>query len=458
MAEEFGPYRLEEVIGRGGMGVVYRAFDTRRDRTVALKRLPADLAGDENFKARFRRESKLAARLNEPHIIPIHDFGEIDGELFIDMRLVDGVDLGRLIADEGGKLSPELAVDVIAQVAAALSAAHNAGLMHRDIKPSNVLVTGVTAEDRTSPFAYLVDFGIARAILGTEGTALTTTTDWFGTVAYMAPERISGASGDSRSDIYSLACLLYQCLTGQAPFTGEALQVLFAHVNNPPPSATAVRSEVPAGLDAVIRKGMSKNPDDRYQTASAFAAAAKSSIRGGAQARSETQVLPQKTAPLPSTPRPAGPPQSFPPPSGPRNSVPPRPAGPSQSFPPQSGPAHSIPPRPAGPPQSFPPQSFPPPSGPPQSIPPRPAGPPQSFPPQSFPARSGPPNSGPPNSIPPRSGPPRQPGKLASNRALAIMIAIAVIVALAAVVAVVVSVNGGNTQADGPSTTPRVST
>ena len=417
MAEQFGPYSLEEVIGRGGMGVVYRAYDTRRDRTVALKRLPRDMAGDENFQARFRRESKLAARLNEPHIIPIHDFGEIDGQLYIDMRLVEGVDLSRLIAAEGGALAPALAVDIIGQVAAALTAAHNAGLMHRDIKPSNVLVTGLSDADRSSPFAYLVDFGIARAILGNEGTALTTTTDWFGTVAYMAPERISGSSGDSRSDIYSLACLLYQCVTGRAPFTGEALQVLYAHVNNAPPSASAVRSEVPAGLDAAIRRGMSKNPDDRYQAVGLLAAAAKASVAAGAQAASETQVVRTSTRPILTDPPYAGPQASSPPRSEPPHSRPP--SDPHPSFPPPAAGQNSYPPRSAG--DSYPPRS----------------GPPQSFPPRS----------GPPHSVPPRSN--AGPGGPAGNRALVIMIALAVVVVLAATIAVIVAVNSGSSGAQG---------
>ncbi|WP_200799970.1 serine/threonine-protein kinase [Jatrophihabitans endophyticus] len=414
VAEDFGPYRLEEVIGRGGMGIVYRAFDTRRDRIVALKRLPRELAVDEHFQARFRRESRLAARLNEPHIIPIHDFGEIDGQLFLDMRLVEGRDLGRLIADEGGTLRPELAVDVIVQVAAALSAAHEAGLMHRDIKPSNVLVTGITERDRTSPFAYLVDFGIARKI-GTEGTALTTTTDWFGTVAYMAPERISGSSGDTRSDIYSLACLLYQCLVGQAPFTGEALQVLFAHVNNPPPSTSERRPGVPAALDAAIRRGMAKRPDDRFQTVAEFATAIRAAGTGTGAPVS-----------LPAPPQPAGRHAGAARQPAPAHAGAVPRSGPLDSRPPQSGPLDSYPPR-SGPPQSFPPRSGPPRSGPPNSVPPH-AGPANSFPPRA----------GSPHSVPPR-GPDARGHQ---DRALAVMVAVAVVVVIAAVVAVIVAVAG----------------
>ena len=275
MPEEFGPYLLEEEIGHGGMGVVYRAYDTRRDRQVALKRLPRELSADATFQARFRRESRLAARLSEPHIIPIHDFGEIDGVLFLDMRLVAGADLGSLIA--AGKLAPALAVDIIGQVASALTSAHEAGLVHRDVKPSNVLVTGL-GDDQASAFAYLVDFGIARGAPGSEGTAVTTNTETVGTLSYMAPERISGGSGDHRSDIYSLACMLYECLTGRAPFVGESFQVMYAHVNTAPPLPSSARAALPPAIDAVIARGMAKDPDARLDSARQVAAAARSAL------------------------------------------------------------------------------------------------------------------------------------------------------------------------------------
>ncbi len=288
MPEEFGPYRLEEEIGRGGMGVVYRAYDTRRDRQVALKRLPRDLSADETFQARFRRESRLAARLNEPHIIPIHDFGEIDGVLYLDMRLVEGTDLGSLI--RAGSLTPALAVEIIGQVASALTSAHEAGLVHRDVKPGNVLISGRPGErgyDSDDVFAYLVDFGIARGRTGAggaEATALTMNTETVGTLAYMPPERISGGSGDHRSDIYSLACMLFECLTGRTPFAGEPFQVMYAHVNTTPPSPATIRPGLPAGIDAVIARGMAKNPDDRYPSARQFAAAARTALTAQALA------------------------------------------------------------------------------------------------------------------------------------------------------------------------------
>ncbi len=343
MPEEFGPYRLEEEIGRGGMGVVYRAYDTRRDRQVALKRLPRDLSADATFQARFRRESRLAARLNEPHIIPIHDFGEIDGVLYLDMRLVDGTDLSSLI--RAGSLTPALAVEIVGQVASALTSAHEAGLVHRDVKPSNVLISSRPGErgyDADDVFAYLVDFGIARGRPGTEGSALTVNTETVGTLAYMAPERISGGSGDHRSDIYSLACLLFECLTGRTPFAGEPFQVMYAHVHTAPPAPSNARPELPAGIDAVIVRGMAKNPDERYPSARQFAAAARSALA--------TRPVPPAPPAAPMVPpRPMAPPAPPPPPPPPplsplsppnwSSGAPPHPSGPLPRPPgPSTGP------------------------------------------------------------------------------------------------------------------------
>lgn len=269
MAEEqFGRYRLEELLGRGGMGEVYRAYDEDRHRTVALKRLPPALSVDDEFQARFRYESELTARLRDPHIIPIHDFGEIDGRLFIDMRLVDGKDLDEVIR-AGGPLEPERAVRIIAQVASALDAAHADGLVHRDVKPSNILL----AED---DFVYLVDFGVARAVAG--AAPLTATGDTVGTMDYMAPERFAGRAGDSRADVYSLTCVLYQALTGRKPYpvTGHPAMI-HAHLNLEPP-APSEHVTVPARLDEVIAKGMAKDPDDRYQRAGELAEAAEEAV------------------------------------------------------------------------------------------------------------------------------------------------------------------------------------
>jgi len=268
MTEEFGPYRLEHLLGRGGMGEVHRAWDTRRGRTVALKRLPAPLAGDPEFQARFRRESALAAQLSEPHIIPIHDFGEINGRLFIDMRLVDGTDLASVIKSEG-PMAPRRAIGILAQVASALDAAHAAGLVHRDVKPSNVLVRGHDEDE----FAYLIDFGIARAAAGqASGPALTVTGATLGTLDYMAPERFENRPVDGRADVYSLACMLYELLTGAAPFRGRTpVGMIHAHVTLDPPRPSAHCPGLPPGLDDVVVRGMAKRPEQRYPTAGAAA-------------------------------------------------------------------------------------------------------------------------------------------------------------------------------------------
>jgi serine/threonine protein kinase len=277
--EQFGPYRLERLLGRGGMGEVYRALDTGRNRVVALKRLPAALADDPEFKARFREESRLAAQLNEPHIIPIHDFGEINGHLFIDMRLVEGTDLAHLLADTGA-LSPARAVHIVRQVADALDSAHAAGLVHRDVKPANILLRSAQTDTGTdfddgNDFAYLVDFGIARA---TSDPGLTGTGGAIGSVTYMAPERFHGHS-DHRADIYSLGCLLYEAVTAHRPFdVTDTAAAIHAHLYNEPPRPSAANPSVPVALDAVIAKAMAKDPDQRYATAGALAAAARSAL------------------------------------------------------------------------------------------------------------------------------------------------------------------------------------
>jgi serine/threonine protein kinase len=262
----FGPYILTAVLGRGGMGVVYRAFDTVKGRTVALKVLIPELAADRAFQDRFRRESKRAARLSEPHIIPIHDYGQIDGQLFIDMRLVEGIDLATLL-DRDGPLPPAAAAWITAQVASALDAAHADRLIHRDVKPSNVLITG---HGQSMPFAYLIDFGIARVL---NGASLSTGSGTIGTVAYMAPERFQGSPGERSADVYSLACVLYECLTGRPPFSGEMVAVMWAHMNTAPSAPSTLRPGLPAAVDAVIARGLAKEPERRHGTAGELAEA-----------------------------------------------------------------------------------------------------------------------------------------------------------------------------------------
>jgi serine/threonine protein kinase len=271
----FGRYQLQGLLGRGGMGQVYRAYDTQTDRMVAIKLLPENVAEDREFEHRFRREARIAASLNDPHVVPIHSFGEIDGRLYVDMRLVEGRDLARFIAEHGGRLSPAQTVAIIEQVAAALDSAHRAGLVHRDVKPSNILIAD--ARD----FVYLIDFGIARAITD---TALTQTGLTMGTLAYLAPERFRGIT-DSRADVYALACTLYECLTGKRPYPGDSFEEqISGHLHAPPPRPTAIAHDVPPAFDAVIARGMAKDPAARYQTVTELADAARAALGGAGMA------------------------------------------------------------------------------------------------------------------------------------------------------------------------------
>ena len=267
---QVGNYRLDRLLGVGGMGEVYQAYDSHRDRYVALKLLPEAFSADREYLRRFQRESHVAARLREPHVIPIHDFGEIDGRLFIDMRLVDGIDI-RVLLDDHGPIEPQRAVSLLSQVAQALDAAHADDLVHRDIKPSNILVT-------PSDFVYVVDFGIARSMGGRQ-TSLTITGATIGTLDYMAPERFAGHDVDGRADIYSLACLLHECLTGVPPFQGKDLpSLMYAHLASSPPPASSLAEGIPPALDAVIARGMAKDPADRFATAGALTAAAREAL------------------------------------------------------------------------------------------------------------------------------------------------------------------------------------
>ncbi|OAN30177.1 serine/threonine-protein kinase [Mycolicibacterium iranicum] len=268
LGTRFGPYELQSVIGVGGMGEVYRAYDTLRERMVAIKLLRPEMAADQSFQERFRRESRIAARLQEPHVIPVHNFGEIDGVLYIDMRLVEGESVKDALR-AAGVLPPVRAVSIIGQVASALDDAHANGLIHRDIKPENVLLT-------STDFAYLVDFGIAH---GGGEASVTSTGLVVGSSAYMAPERFNGDRGGPASDIYSLACLLYETLTGRAPYeAGDVRQVWSAHMFAPPPRPSIMRRGISRAFDDVIARGMAKQPQDRYATAGDLARAAAAAL------------------------------------------------------------------------------------------------------------------------------------------------------------------------------------
>jgi len=263
----FGRYRLIELLGRGGMGEVWRAHDTAIDRMVAIKMLLPQFAEDTTFKQRFRREARAAARLDDPHVVPIYDVGEIDSRLFVTMRLVAGADLQTII--NRAPLDPHRTVRIIEHVASALDTAHQVGLVHRDVKPSNVLIA---QED----FSYLIDFGIARA--AGEG-GLTTTGATIGSWSYMAPERFRTGEIEPSSDIYALTCVLYQSLTGRLPFPGSTLEnIAIGHMMTPPPKPSAHRHGIPVTLDDVVATGLAKVPDQRYPTAKELAQAARAAL------------------------------------------------------------------------------------------------------------------------------------------------------------------------------------
>lgn len=262
---ELGGYRIESLIGRGGMGVVYLAEHRRLERQVALKVLAPELAGSEEFRERFLQESRIAAGLNHPNVIPIHDADEADGVLFIAMRFVDGENLGQLLAREG-PLPPARALALVSQVAGALDAAHARGLVHRDVTPRNVLIA-------EGDHAYLTDFGLSKRLSGTgPGTA---PGEFLGTIDYVAPEHIVGEEIDGRADVYSLGCVLFECLAGEPPFARDRdVAAIFAHLNTEPPGLSERRPELPVALDAVIATALAKEPDQRYQSCRELAQAA----------------------------------------------------------------------------------------------------------------------------------------------------------------------------------------
>jgi Protein kinase domain len=284
-------YRIEGVAGHGGMGVVYQATQLALGRRVALKLISPVLADDPRFRERFKRESRLAASIDHPNVIPVYEAGEIDGFLFLSMRWVEGTDLATLIGRSGG-LEPRRATRIVAQVAAALDAAHEHGLVHRDVKPANVLITG------RGEHAYLTDFGLVKRIAGSGD--LTRSGELVGTLDYVAPEQIAGKGSDARSDIYSLGCLLFHCLTGRVPFaTSDEIAKIYAHLTETPPAVSESVPELSGGLDAVVARALSKEPSDRYASAGDLGRAAVEAVeamerekqRQAAVAEAPTRVI-----------------------------------------------------------------------------------------------------------------------------------------------------------------------
>ena len=255
---EIAGYRIEALLGRGGMGVVYLAEDLVLGRKVALKLLAPELAEDTRFRERFLSESRLAASIDHSRIIPIYEAREDDGRLFIAMRYVEGIDL-RSVLEKESLLAPDRALTIVEQVADALDAAHERGLVHRDVKPGNILVTTEGGREH----CYLCDFGLSKHVAADATPA--EAGHLSGTADYVAPEQIRGGPLDLSADVYSLGCVLFQCLTGQTPFSGESpLAVLWGHVAEDPPSASALNPDLPVGLDPVLAKALAKSPEERY--------------------------------------------------------------------------------------------------------------------------------------------------------------------------------------------------
>ena len=279
---EFAGYRIEALLGRGGMSVVYRAENARLGNKVALKLLAEDLANDESFRERFVRESRTAATLNHPNIVTIYDAGDWEGVLYIAMRLVDG-DLKAHLRREG-PLSPDHALAVAAQVGSALDAAHTHGLLHRDVKPANILLE--PGDPGAPPIAYLADFGLTKHLESRSG--ITASGQFVGTIDYMSPEQIEGREVDARTDVYSFGCVVFESLTGGTPFRRETeVAVLWAHMRDDPPSLTELRPDLPSELDGVIAKAMAKNPEERYSTCRALIADLRQPLTGVSSARTQ---------------------------------------------------------------------------------------------------------------------------------------------------------------------------
>jgi serine/threonine protein kinase len=268
-------YRIEALIGRGGMGAVYRAQEQRLGRSVALKVIAPELAQDDRFRERFLSESRIAGSLEHPHVIPIYRAGDDEGLLFLAMRYVEGTDLAKLLAEEMA-IESRRALELLSQVAEALDAAHEQGLVHRDVKPSNVLIAGAAGREH----CYLADFGLTKRVGSLSGA--TAAGEIVGTLDYVAPEQITGAPLDERADVYSLGCVLYECLTGQPAFPRATdVALLWAHVHEEPLAASKARPELPRQLDPVLARALAKEPDGRFRTAGELIAAARSALAPG---------------------------------------------------------------------------------------------------------------------------------------------------------------------------------
>src|SRR3712207_3426613 len=269
----FAGHRIEGLAGRGGMGVVYRATELTLDRIVALKLIAPALAGDPDFRARFLRESRAAASIEHPNVLPIYYAGEHGDELYIVMRYVDGQDLRTLVRAAGHLDGPRVA-GIVGQVGAALDAAHERGLVHRDVKPANILIAG-----RPGAYhAYLTDFGLTKSAQAESG--MTKTGMFVGTLDYIAPEQLMGGALDARADVYALGCVLYQALTGKVPYPAESsMAKMYAHGNEPAPVPSASVPGLPPQFDEVVARAMAKDPNERYLSAGDLGRAARAAAQ-----------------------------------------------------------------------------------------------------------------------------------------------------------------------------------
>jgi serine/threonine protein kinase len=299
---EFAGYQLRAVIDHGGMSIVYQAENPRLGSAIALKVLPPPLSGDDVFRTRFLKESRVAASLNHPNVIPVYDMGAYEDLLYIAMRYVSGTDLRRMIKKDG-RIAPDCALSLVGQAARALDAAHREGLVHRDVKPGNLLIEQ-GSDDGDPDHLYLADFGISKHVESHSG--LTLTGQLLGTVDYIAPEQITGQPVTGQADQYSLGCVMYECLTGRVPFEKDLeAAILWAHVEESPDLPTAVCAELPPGLDAVFARVLAKQPADRYPSCREFVDAARAALAVGPAGAARTRparTRPPRTRPAISRP------------------------------------------------------------------------------------------------------------------------------------------------------------
>ncbi len=312
-----GHYKIDAVLGKGGMSVLYRATDVRLGRKVALKVMGEHITGDTEFRERFVDEARNTSAIDHANIVPLYDFGEAEGKLYIAMRLVEGSDLAHRIAD--GPIAPQRAMELLDQIAGALDMLHEQGLVHLDLKPANALVT---ERESAGEHVYLADFGLTRR--GATGHR-TRSGDFLGSPNYAAPEHLRGEPVDGRTDQYALTCMLFACLTGRPPFHGDVQQVIQGHLSTEPPAVTS-RVVLPSSIDNVLRRGMAKQADQRYRTCKELLAAARSALASAEHGDLPPPMRPSGSLAPQQQPPPRYAPQQAPAPTAPQAAAPHTPA------------------------------------------------------------------------------------------------------------------------------------